>query len=862
MELWERSAALEQLDRHLQDSANSGRVVLVAGEAGMGKTAFVTEFVRRAGGAVRVLWGGCDQLDTPRALGPLHDMARRSGGVLASRMRTDAGQEDVFAAFLEELSGPRQRARPVVVVEDAHWADEGTLDWLVFLGRRMHQLSALLVVTYRDDEVGPEHPLRRALAAVPADTVRRINLEPLSADCVAERAAGAGHDPEVVYRAAGGNPLLVTEVLKSDGGDDVPGVVQDLVLERLRRLSEPARDLAHLVSVVPTRAGAAFVAGEEDHAELCLAAGVLVASGDGVGYRHELLRSAVERSLSPLRRQALHRKAYGVLAAEPDVDPELLVHHARGAGDDEAVLRHAPVAGARAARQGAHREAAGHYALAVALSDRLDVLERAELLDAFAGECFIAGRHPEALDARKQALPLRLELGQPERAADDLRWISRLSWWTGQVAEARDAALRAIDLLQQLPESPALADAYANQALVHLTTHELDDARMWGERARDVGARHGNLAAELQGANTLEAVRLTEGAPGAPERLVEIHQRAHRHGLLDQAARAYANLAMVTGDEVAQFDDAEPLCDQAMEYAAQHDFWPVYDIVLASRAKVRFERGDWTGAIDDAELALARNGRRGAVAILPLVVLGRIAAARGEPGALELLDDAELAAAGVGDVPMVAPVADARAELFAWQGDLARAVEESERALELAGGADGVPFIVGRLAWRRWRAGGPAVDYGAAPFRDMMAGRWAEAAADWQRRDAVYLRVDALAEGDEDAAAEALAALDGWGATVAAADVRARLRARGFTRIPRGPRRSTAANAAGLTIRQVEVVALLAEGLTNAEIAERLTLSPKTVDHHVSAVLGKLGVSRRGQVAGVARQMGLLPNMG
>ncbi len=861
MELWERSADLDRMDRLLADSANAGRVVLVAGEAGIGKTAFVAEFVRRAGAGVRVLWGGCDQLVTPRALGPLHDIARRAGGTLATRMRADASQEEVFAAFLEELSGPRQRARPVVVVEDVHWADEGTLDWLVFLGRRMRQLSALLIVTYRDDEVGSEHPLRRALAAVPADAVGRIRLEPLSATCVAERAEGAGHDPEVVLRAAGGNPLLVTEMLKSEG-DRVPDAVQDLVLERLRRLSDPARDLAHLVSVVPTRAGSPFVAGVEDHAELCLAAGVLVPSGDGVAYRHELLRSAVEGSLSPLRRQALHRKAFEILVADDDVDPGLLVHHARGAGDDQGLLRYAPVAGARAARHGAHREAAGHYALAVGLADRLPVAERADLLDAFAHESYIAGRTVEALDARRRSLPLRLELDQPERAADDLRWISRLSWWTGQVAEARSAALRAIELVQHLPESASLADAYANQALVHLTTHEHEDARIWGERARDAGARTGNLAAELQGANTLEAVRLAADAPDAAARLVEIHHRSHEHGLLDQAARAYGNLAMVTADEIAQYGEAEPLCDTAMAYAEQHDFWPVYDIVLAARSKVRFERGNWPGAIADAELALARNGRRGAMAILALVVLGRVSAARGAPDALELLDDAERAATGVGDVPMVVPVADARAELFCWQGEQARAREEVERALEYAGGEAGMQFIVGRLAWRRWRAGGPPATFGAAPFRAMTEGRWAAAAADWERRDGAFLRAEALADGDEDAAVQALAMFDGWGATVAAQDLRARLRSRGFSRIPRGPRRTTSANAAGLTPRQLDVVALLAEGLTNAEIAERLVLSPKTVDHHVSAVLAKLGVSRRGRVAAAATQVGLDLNMG
>lgn len=191
VELWERSATLDLLDDLLRESTRGGRVAVVAGEAGIGKSVLVTEFARRCG--ARVLWGGCDRLVTPRALGPLHDIGRQAGGVLADRLGAGAAQEEIFAAFLEELSGPRQRSRPVVVVEDVHWADEATLDWLVWLGRRIGRLPALLVVTYRDDEVGAEHPLRGALAALPSALVRRVRLQPLSRACVTEQAGPPVH---------------------------------------------------------------------------------------------------------------------------------------------------------------------------------------------------------------------------------------------------------------------------------------------------------------------------------------------------------------------------------------------------------------------------------------------------------------------------------------------------------------------------------------------------------------------------------------------------------------------------------------------------------------------------------------------
>jgi predicted ATPase len=155
VELWERGDAQAALDDLLRDSAGGGRVAVLAGEAGIGKSVLVTEFARRSGSRARVWWGGCDPLVTPRALGPLHDIARQADGALAAALHSGAAPELIFAAFLDGLTGPRQRARPVVVIEDVHWADEATLDLLVFLGRRIGRLPALLVLTYRDDEVAP-----------------------------------------------------------------------------------------------------------------------------------------------------------------------------------------------------------------------------------------------------------------------------------------------------------------------------------------------------------------------------------------------------------------------------------------------------------------------------------------------------------------------------------------------------------------------------------------------------------------------------------------------------------------------------------------------------------------------------------
>ena len=381
MELWERAAALEQLDDQLRASSAGGRVALVAGEAGIGKSSLVTEFARRVEDRARVLWGGCDRLVTPRALGPLHDIGRQTGGVLAERLAGGATQEELFAAFLDELAPDPGRLQ-VVVVEDAHWADEATLDWLVFLARRMERLSALLVVTYRDDEVGPDHPLRSVLGAMPAAVSTRVVVPALSRECVLAQAHRAGRDAESVYRLAGGNALLVTEVLKSDP-DAVPGAVQDLILERIRALPTAARDVAHLVAVVPTRAGAA-VTGTSAAVDRCIDAGGARAR-PATGSRTGTSCCGV-RSRTPCHRPPGRAAREGAADARRGSRqrPGLLVHHARLAGDADAVLRYGQVAGASAVRQGAHREAVAHYGAAAAYADRLAEPERAHLYEQYA----------------------------------------------------------------------------------------------------------------------------------------------------------------------------------------------------------------------------------------------------------------------------------------------------------------------------------------------------------------------------------------------------------------------------------------------------------------------------------------------
>jgi ATP/maltotriose-dependent transcriptional regulator MalT len=859
MDLLERAEPLAELDDLLTAGAAGGRVALVAGEAGAGKSALVSAFAERCGARARVLWGACDPLLTPRALGPLHDIARQVGGALSERVSSpESRRADVFDTLVTALDGPRQRARPVLVIEDLHWADEATLDMVAFLGRRLPQVRALLVLTYRDDEIGPDHQLHPVLAGLPRVAVRRLALPPLSAAAVAELARKAGRPADSVYRVTGGNPLLVTEVL-AQRAPDVPATVRDLVLARLAGLSAPARAVAGLVSVVPSQADAVLLRDHAAEVDECLAAGVLIVTPtDGLAFRHELLRRAVEESLSPVRRAALHAEVLAGLSGRAGVDPARLVHHAHHAGDHAAVLRWVPVAARRAAEVGAYRQAAAHYAIALPLTADRPAADRAEILEAYSLAAYHGGLTPEALDAVRQALALRESTGDAERMGEDLRWVSRLSWWNGRPDEARAAAVRAIEVLETLPPGAALAAAYGQLSGLHQLRDELADAMRWAHRARELARRVGDLRTELRAAVHIGSIRMKTGDPAAIALLDEAHQRAVAAGCDDDAGLALVNVATIAMDR-GDLDVADAALDRALDFTTARDLDGYTRHTLGHRARLRLLRGDWRAARADADQSLTGPEQPGAALVPALVVRGLIRVRRGEPGGR---DDLELAAARAfrtGEAQFVAPAAAALAELSWLTGRPDRGAAEAERGLEVIERA-GNPWWLGELAFWWWRCGGPGTAPGAAtrPFRLSIDGDWPGAAGEWAARGCPYLRAEALACGDGEAIAEAVRIFDGFGAVVAARRARARLRDLGLP-VPRGPRATTAADPVGLTARQAEVLRLLADGLSNAQIAARLTLSAKTVDHHVSAVLAKLGVRTRGQAAAAVRNWGTAP---
>jgi ATP/maltotriose-dependent transcriptional regulator MalT len=859
--LLERSAQLSALAESLEAviAESRGRLVLVGGEAGAGKTVLLRRFCDERGERARVLWSACEPLLTPSPLGPLFEIADAVGGELAELVAGEARAHEVASALIRELSGRRPT---IVVVEDLQWADEATLDVLRLLARRVEAVPALVVASVRDDEIDRAQPLRILIGELGA-RVLRLGVAPLSAAAVGELAGADDVDPDELHRKTGGNPFFVTEVLGATGGG-IPETVRDAVLARAARLSAEARSLLEAVSIVPGRVELwlleALVEAEPGRLEECLASGMLTAADGGVAFRHELAREAIEGSLAPDRRLALNRAALAALA-EPPIgrpDPGRLAHHAEAAGDGAMVLRFAPIAAARARSLGAHREAAAQYARALRFAEALAPAARADLLEGRAYECYLGGDLEAAIDAQERAVSERREVGDRLREGDALRALARLYGFAGRAQEAFEVCRRAVAVLEELGPGRELAMAYATLAQRCVNWEDLEGATEWGRRALDLGRQLDDTHVHVYALATLGAAEFRTDRRGGVEKLERSLELAREAGLEDEVGRAYLNLVWLAV-RARSLALAERYLESALSYCDERglDYWA--PSLVGCRARIELDQGRWTEAAASAALVLRAPRAAPVPRVFAHVVLGLLRARRGDPGAWEALDAALAEAEPTDELQQIAQPAAARAEAAWLEGRPERAVAalEAVRAMVVRRGTS---WELGELAcWRRRAGVDEEIPEGVAgPHAAELAGDHERAAALWGSLGYPYEAALALAGAEDDGALRrALAELQRLGARPAAAIVARRLRERGARGLARGPRPTTRENPAGLTARELEVLGLVALGLRNSDIAERLFLSEKTVGHHVSAILRKLDVRNRGEASAEAQRLGI-----
>ena len=851
--LLERHDALERLSTLLaQASAGPGRVALIGGEAGIGKTSLLREFARRPG--MPVHWGGCDPLFTPRPLAPLHDMAAGLGADVSAVLAREGGRVEVFAAVRAALG----RTPLVLVFEDLHWADEATLDLLAYLGRRIESTRALLLASYRDDEIGATHPMRRLLGALPG--AARLSMAPLSAEAVRQLASGRARDAAALHRASGGNPFFVTELLAVGEGAGVPATVRDAVLARAARLAPAARQALDAAAAVGPRVEPALVEAlvGADAAALddCVAAGVLrEAADDLLEFRHELARQAVLGAIATPRRGALNRSALAWLRARPDTDLARLSHHAEAAQEREAVLEFAPAAARQALAVGARRLAHGQYARALRFAEGQPAAQHADLLEAFALECLAVGTASTGIAARQRAIALRGELGQTERQAESLCRLSNLFVDIARIDEADGALGQAFALLAALPACRETAYAWRTQAHLSMLRGDNEQAIDAAERAIGLAERFNDIETVISALNSqgTATTRLDfEAGCTLLERSRDMAREATRWS---QVFNAEINLGECCAD-LFHFDRAERHLLAAI--AVADDLQMDRSIPDGILALCRLHQGRWDEAGELATQVLLECPERRTSRIMAQVVLGRLRARRGDAGIWSALDEALPLAEASGQLVYLAAARGARAEAAWLEGNMARCREEALACLELTLQQRHPWFACELTAWQR-RAGaaldGPT--FAAPPYAMQFAGRPREAAAAWRNLGCPYDEAMALSEGDADDQREALAIFERLGARPAAELLRQRLQDAGVRGVARGPRASTREHAFGLTHRELQVLQLLCEGSRNADIAQRLHRSVRTIDHHLEAVFTKLGVDSRVAAIQAAQRAGL-----
>ncbi|MEV3900899.1 AAA family ATPase [Mycobacterium sp. NPDC050551] len=863
--LLERDAVLAELDRLQRATARgSGRLLLLRGEAGIGKTTTIGRFVAGLGGPVRVTHGWCDPVTAPRPLGPLIDMLADISGQRAAALRSAVEAGDIEAVYARLLSLFGDETSWVCVIEDVHWADGATLDLLRFLARRVESLPLLLVITYRDDEIGDQHPLAILLGDVATSpAVTRIGLQPLSVSAVGELSAGSGINAEELHRLTAGNPFYVTEVLAAGSDaltpEALPRSVSEAVWGRLARLTTTGRETAHATAVCGPRADPALVQrvcpGAETGLPECLDAGVLVADVHTVGFRHELARRAALEQIPAYRRRELHSRAMTVLA-EPPTDPDTLAaltFHADQAEEYEAVLTHGPAAAERAASLGANREAANLYALTLRHADAVPDERRVVWLERHALSSHLSGLPAAAVASFRDAASVRHALGDRLREADDLRSLSYILWLMGRTSEAFEAGQASLHLLDDVQPCSELAWSLGNMADLAAGTY---DSRCleYATRAIAVGTEIGDTAVVVRAQWVIAATRVQRDGTGWDE----LESAWQRVMTLDDASLHAGPVAAAICWFAAlhhQLDRAQTYISETIAFCEAHDLGAFHLFATGAAALVALHRGEWARALACADDVLTRPTLAVMHRTLPLVSAALVRARRDEQYAAGLLDEA-LAAGDPENLFHAGPVWAARAEAAWLAGD-----DETARATALAGLSAATehtdPWLVGSL--RRWAhlSGGafddaPTPDT-VSPFRRELAGDWSTAVEEWTRLGCPYDAAVAGLGGDVAAVEAALDTFRRLGARAAARRAQQRLaQLRGRESDTR--RKATIADPHGLTPRERDVLELVAAGHSDAGIAAELFISPKTANRHVGAILAKLGVRNRTQAAAYARR--------
>jgi DNA-binding CsgD family transcriptional regulator/tRNA A37 threonylcarbamoyladenosine biosynthesis protein TsaE len=861
MELLERQDSLKELSQLVKNvSAGEGCTVLISGEAGIGKTSLIKHFTDNLSSDTELLWGACEALFTPRPLGPLFDIAYQMKSNFIKMLENEK-RASVFSAFLNYLESTSQLK--VIVIEDIHWADEATLDLIKFLSRRISRTKSILIFSYRDEEIDQDHPLLSILGDLPQSETKRIRLYPLSENAVDTLIKNAGIKNANIYEKTGGNPFYVTEVLEYKN-EEFPSSIKEAVIARISRLSDDTKELLEIISVIPTKVEIELLRKlfnkVEEHIDHCMNKAILVAEKNLVSFRHELARQAILNSIPEMMRIQFHQKVLNCLLEYNNQQALLarIVHHASQAGDKDAIVKYAPLAAKQASLLGSHREAAANYLTALEYSENLSAEEKLELYQGRYYECYLTGQIEESIKACGVIQEILTDLNEPLQLGENYRRLSRLMWFSHKHSKSVEYIQKAIEILEKLTPGHQLAMSYSNRSQFYMLEDKPILAVEWGEKAIKLARKLNNSEIEIHALTNIGTAKLYANDNTGEPILKKSLRLALEKEFDEHASRAYVNLGIINLSR-RNLEIAQKYFSNGIEHSIKKDLDTYKLFIVGGISKVYLDLGNLDKAIEYAEIVLKNKNANIVDKIIPLAVIGIVRARRNDPGALEALDEAVSSSLQSGEFPYIFIAKTAKAEGYWLLNKLDLIINEIENSYLNTLDSNN-QWNVGELAFWIWKAGRltEIPNNSAKPYLLQIKGNWEGAAEEWKKLKCPYQQALALADGEEEAKRESLTILESLGATATINLIKQEMRKEGIKKIPQGPRKSTKQNPAGLTNRQMEVLELLPQGLSNAEIASKLFISPKTVDHHISAILSKLNLHSRAEAAAFTQTSELL----
>jgi len=862
MELLERDEFLLALQSGFKKAClGEGNCFFVTGEAGIGKTSLVKSFLKQIEDESVQFLGACDSLFTPRPLAPLYDLALQINEDWVSEIHSLTSRTEIFTKFVYELT---HKSRPVVIVfEDIHWADEATLDFVKFFGRRISRTNCFFILTMRDEEVSHQHPLRNVFSDLAPDTFTRIQLAPLSKRAVRQWADEKGYDGEDVYSISGGNPFYVNEILASYS-TGIPENIKDSVLSVYNRLEEETKTVWQLLSVVPEGMEMSRLykidASYHEAIESCLANKILVIRNNKIFFKHELYRRTIEASLSPFKRITLNKSLLQLFlkSFEEKGEIERIVHYAKNANENKLVVEYAPMAARDAAAVGAHHEASKLFLAAIEYSDDDNKDDLVKFYEGYAYECYLTNQIKEAIIYQMKALKIWKEQNEIENIGNSLRFLSRLWWFEGSHQKAEDFAREAVEILNQQPSSKAKAMAYSNMSQLKMMADQTGECIFWGEKAIAIAKEVSDEETLAHALNSMGSTLMLNQA--STERGVKLLEEsldiALKNGFHEHAARAFTALGS-NAVSIKDYPFAKKTLEKGISYSEEKELDSLKFYMLSWKARLNLETGHWEEAFAIANNLLRKENLLPVIKIGALVVVATIKIRRGEPDALPMLLDAKRIAFATSELQRIVPVLVALLEYEWLTGKSYVEPDVIHETTNMFVHVEKIPkksrffFWLNKLKEKypelndRYRE---QVDNLKPPLEESIA---------WAKLGCPYEEALALFDGSEDQKRKALSAVQQLGGHAVCEKLKMDMRSSGIKKIPRGLRESTKTNPAQLTNRELDVLGLLKKGVQNKEIAETLFISPKTVDHHISSILFKLDVRSRSRAVTEAQRLGL-----